>query len=122
MISLKVLEKAFSRRYTEMMEQYGKGGENILFVMKAIDRFQSHDQFSSHVGVPCWCIKCKPSVRNVCLEAKLIPFVPVVNQQAATPTFPLHSTEARVDAAAAINSNADQLTSIPRRLQNPSKS
>ena len=38
------------------------------------------------------------------------------------PTFPLHSTEARVDAAAAITSNADQLASIPRRLQNPSKS
>ena len=46
----------------------------------------------------------------------------VVNQQAATPTFPLHSTEARVDAAAAITNNADQLTSIPRCLQNPSKS
>ena len=48
--------------------------------------------------------------------------LPVVNQQAATPTPSLHSTEARVDAAAAINSNADQLTAIPRRLQNPSKS
>ena len=47
---------------------------------------------------------------------------PVVNQQAATPTPSLHSTEARVEAAAAINSNADQLTAIPRRLQNPSKS
>ena len=46
----------------------------------------------------------------------------VVNQQAAMPTFPLHSTEARVDAAAAITSNADQLTPIPRRLHNPSKS
>ena len=46
----------------------------------------------------------------------------VVNQQAATPTFQLHSTEARVDAAAAITSNADQLTPIPRRLHNPSNS
>ena len=37
-------------------------------------------------------------------------------------TSPLHSTEARVDAAAAITSDADQLASIPRRLHNPSKS
>ena len=46
----------------------------------------------------------------------------VVNQQVATPTSPVHSTEARVDAAAAINNDADQLDSIPRRLQEPCKS
>ena len=46
----------------------------------------------------------------------------VVNQQAATPTSLSHSTEARVDAAAAINNNADQLASNPRRLQNSRKS
>ena len=63
-----------------------------------------------------------------CANASLKPLqlvqnaVAVVNQQAATPTFPLHSTEARVDAAAAITNNADQLASIPRRLQNPCKS
>ena len=46
----------------------------------------------------------------------------VVNQQAVTPTPSSQCTEARVDAAAAININADQLTAIPRHLHKPSES
>ena len=46
----------------------------------------------------------------------------IVNQQAATPTLPEASTEAREDATPAISRNADQLRAIPRRLQNPTES
>ena len=45
-----------------------------------------------------------------------------VNQQAATPTLPNSSTEARADAAPAISTYADQLRAIPWRLQNPTES
>ena len=48
--------------------------------------------------------------------------LPVVSQQAATPTLPESSTVARADAAPAISRNADQLRAIPRRLQNPTTS
>ena len=45
----------------------------------------------------------------------------IVSQQAATPTRPVSSTEARADAELPISSNADQLNTICRRLQKPSK-
>ena len=43
----------------------------------------------------------------------------VVNQQAATPTLPNSSTEARADAAPAISTNADQLRAIPTASTKP---
>ena len=45
----------------------------------------------------------------------------VVSQQAATPIRPVSSTEARADAELPISTNADQLNTICRRLQKPSK-
>ena len=45
----------------------------------------------------------------------------VVSQQAATPTLPVSSTEARADAELPISTNTDQLNTIPRCLQKPSK-
>ena len=45
----------------------------------------------------------------------------VVSQQAATPIRPVSSTEARADAELPISTNADQLNTIHRRLQKPSK-
>ena len=45
-----------------------------------------------------------------------------MSQQASTPTLTFSSTEACADAEPSISANADQLNSIPRRLQKHSKS
>ena len=45
----------------------------------------------------------------------------VVSQQAATPTLPVSSTEARADAELPISTNDEQLNTIPRRLQKHTK-
>ena len=60
--------------------------------------------------------------QNVDLYSVAISSKPVVSQQAATPTLPNSSTEARADAELAISTDADQLRAIPRRLQNHTKS
>ena len=66
-----------------------------------------------------WC----PFYYEINSHAKilLIIIAYVVSQQAATPTLPVSSTEARADAELPISTNDEQLNTIPRRLQKHTK-